>query len=182
MPQPTSTPTPTKPTPNSSLLGTWSLLNYSSTPFSGHGPTIHSMGPDAHGLLTYTADGYMTITVMSTTSNKVKHSIQDGLMYAGWYWVDRGGGGGGGGDDDDGGGSSSNGALVNHQVQMACPHELEGTVLRRRVTVYSRWEVDVVVVAVCGCRAGNISGKLLEGEVQYGQALLDETVLIKIRL
>ncbi|PWY79264.1 hypothetical protein BO70DRAFT_430054 [Aspergillus heteromorphus CBS 117.55] len=117
----------TSPSP---LLGTYTLLSYTSSPFDHHGPTIHPMGPDARGLLTYAADGYMAVNVMPTSSNKVKHSIQDGVMYTGRFWVEEAGG------DQDGhrGRGRGGGLMVSHQVHMACPHELEGSVLKRQVT------------------------------------------------
>ncbi|PWY94058.1 hypothetical protein BO94DRAFT_621512 [Aspergillus sclerotioniger CBS 115572] len=104
------------------VLGTWALLEYSSEPFDGKGPTIHPMGPDARGILTYTSDGYMTVNVMPTAGNKIKQSIHDGVMYAGRYWIDK--------KQPDG-----RGAVMCHDVQMACPAELEGTVLKRQIMV-----------------------------------------------
>ena len=39
------------------LIGTWRLESWSIT--DGDGKTTHPLGPDAKGLLTYTADGFM---------------------------------------------------------------------------------------------------------------------------
>ncbi|RAK99391.1 uncharacterized protein BO80DRAFT_478111 [Aspergillus ibericus CBS 121593] len=114
------TPPPTLP---HSILGTWTLLEYTSEPFDRKGPTIHPMGPNARGLLTYTSDGYMTMTVMPPTAgNKIKQSVHDGVMYTGRYWIDK--------PQADG-----KTGVMCHEVQMACPAELENTVLKRQIMV-----------------------------------------------
>ncbi len=47
----------------SDVLGTWELVSYSA--HNGHGgPISYPLGPDALGLIMYTADGYMSAQLM----------------------------------------------------------------------------------------------------------------------
>ncbi|PYI15013.1 hypothetical protein BO99DRAFT_436772 [Aspergillus violaceofuscus CBS 115571] len=120
-----SSPSTAPPTPKmyttqhdieQALVGSWSLIEYFSDPYDGKGPSLHPMGPDARGILTYHPDGCMSS----------RTTLNDGFMYTGEYWVElheR---------------ETNRSFVVCHRAEMASLLQLEGKVQRRQVTLPSR--------------------------------------------
>ncbi|RAL13023.1 uncharacterized protein BO97DRAFT_424196 [Aspergillus homomorphus CBS 101889] len=104
------------------LLGSWSLLEYFSDPFDGKGPSLHPMGPDARGMLTYHPDGRMSVHLMPSAKMKSRTAVNDGFIYTGRYWVEL---------QELG----KNSFMVCHRAELASLPYLEGMVQRRKVTL-----------------------------------------------
>ena len=46
------------------VLGAWELVSYTAQDTHSEGPITYPLGPDALGLIMYTADGYMSAQIM----------------------------------------------------------------------------------------------------------------------
>jgi len=81
------------------LVGAWTLVSYTTTDVSGNG-VRHPMGPDARGVLVYTADGYMSVQIATSgrhdyaadelhggTDIERAHAAAGYLAYAGRFTV-----------------------------------------------------------------------------------------------
>lgn len=138
---PLPTPIPT-PITKSSLIGAWTLISYivePPNPQDNDAPThFYPMGPDARGTLVYTPDNQVTVSVLPKVSKKVWENSNDGVMYAGRYWVEYGSSDD---DDDDDAGDGDERRqqqhgrvpVVHHEVDMASSVEFEGSQKREAV-------------------------------------------------
>lgn len=83
---------------NNPFLGTWRLISYRAVDESG--TTMYPMGPDAEGLIMYTADGYMSVHIQEAgraafgrdniragTPEEYASAARSYLAYAGAYEV-----------------------------------------------------------------------------------------------
>ncbi|RAK88943.1 hypothetical protein BO79DRAFT_265438 [Aspergillus costaricaensis CBS 115574] len=133
-------PTPT-PITKSSLIGAWTLISYivePPTPQDNDAPThYYPMGPEARGTLVYTPDDQVTVSVLPKVAKKVWENSNDGVMYAGRYWIEYGSSDG---DDGDGDGGERRQQqqhgrvpVVHHEVDMASSVEFEGSQKREAV-------------------------------------------------
>ncbi|KAF9887259.1 hypothetical protein FE257_010387 [Aspergillus nanangensis] len=100
------------------LLGSWSLVEYSST--LQEGGKIYPMGPDTRGILLYSPGGYMGVQLLPKETKKVKSTIHDILAYTGRYWV---------APQHDGR------VIVKHHMQMCSAPEFEGSIQQRVVSL-----------------------------------------------
>ncbi|GLA12148.1 hypothetical protein AnigIFM62618_007282 [Aspergillus niger] len=119
------------PTPitKSSLIGAWTLVSYIAeppNPQDDDSPTHYPMGPDARGTLVYTPDGQVTVSVLPKVTKKVWENSNDGVMYAGRYWIEYSNGSE---CDDDGNERQQPGGVpvVHHEVDMAYSAEFAGS-------------------------------------------------------
>ncbi|GKZ39392.1 hypothetical protein AbraIFM66950_000222 [Aspergillus brasiliensis] len=117
------------PITKDSLIGTWSLISYfaeAPDPQDDDAPTHYPMGPDARGTLVYTTDGQMTVSVLPKVTKKAWENPNDGVMYAGRYWIEDSNS-----DDDDGDEDEKQQPggvpIVHHEVEMASSVEFEGS-------------------------------------------------------
>ncbi|MCV7065906.1 lipocalin-like domain-containing protein [Mycolicibacterium farcinogenes] len=83
------------------IVGAWELVEYSMT--STEGEVHHSLGPDARGLILYTADGFMSAQLMNPDRprfrssrvhagepNELSAAAAGYLAYSGPYRIDEG--------------------------------------------------------------------------------------------
>ncbi|GFN11130.1 hypothetical protein AtubIFM55763_009388 [Aspergillus tubingensis] len=138
---PLPTPNPT-PITKSSLIGAWTLISYIAeppNPQDNDAPTHHyPMGSDARGTLVYTPDGQVTVSVLPKVAKKAWENSNDGVMYAGRYWIENSSS-----DEDDAGDGDGDGderqqqhgrvPVVHHEVDMASSVEFEGSQKREAV-------------------------------------------------
>ncbi|PWY77659.1 hypothetical protein BO83DRAFT_425124 [Aspergillus eucalypticola CBS 122712] len=135
-PLPTSTPTPIT---KSSLIGAWTLISYIAeppNPQDNDAPIHHyPMGPDARGTLVYTPDGQVTVSVLPKVPKKMWENPNDGVMYAGRYWIEYSGSSDAGdvGDGDVRRQQHRRALIVHHEVYMASSVEFEGSQKRQAV-------------------------------------------------
>ena len=108
------------------ILGTWELVSYVAHDNHG-GPIAYPLGPDALGLIMYTADGYMSAQIMRPDRPAFDRPEADGgtpeqaaaaatgyLAYSGPFQVDESTG------------------VVHHEVRVSLlPNWLNGTQLRQ---------------------------------------------------
>ncbi|GAT19381.1 similar to An14g03760 [Aspergillus luchuensis] len=138
---PLPTPNPT-PITKSSLIGAWTLISYIAeppNPQDDEAPThYYPMGPDVRGTLVYTPDGQVTVSVLPKVAKKVWENSNDGVMYAGRYWIEYSGSS----DDGDAGDGDERQQqqqqqgrvpIVHHEVDMASSVEFEGSQKRQAV-------------------------------------------------
>ncbi|KAL7652587.1 hypothetical protein ACMYSQ_009857 [Aspergillus niger] len=90
------------------------------------------MGPDARGTLVYTPDGQVTVSVLPKVTKKVWENSNDGVMYAGRYWIEYSNGSE---CDDDGSERQQPGGVpvVHHEVDMAYSAEFAGSQKREAI-------------------------------------------------
>ncbi|GLA58373.1 hypothetical protein AtubIFM54640_007520 [Aspergillus tubingensis] len=132
---PLPTPNPT-PITKSSLIGAWTLISYIAeppNPQDNDAPTHHyPMGSDARGTLVYTPDGQVTVSVLPKVAKKVWENSNDGVMYAGRYWIENSSSDDAA-DGDERQQQSGRIPVVHHEVDMASSVEFEGSQKREAV-------------------------------------------------
>ncbi|MEU6657572.1 lipocalin-like domain-containing protein [Streptomyces sp. NPDC046821] len=80
------------------LLGAWELVSYTAT--AADGEVVHPLGPDPHGLIVYTPDGYMSAQLgradrpragsdrlEETTKDELAQATKTYVAYAGSFEV-----------------------------------------------------------------------------------------------
>ncbi|PYH77331.1 hypothetical protein BO82DRAFT_368557 [Aspergillus uvarum CBS 121591] len=142
------------------LVGSWSLIEYFSNPYDGKGPSLHPMGPDARGILTYHPDGCMSVHLMPATNKQQqkkrqsRQTLNDGFMYTGNYWVEL--------HELE----TNSSFVVCHRAEMASSLQLEGKVQRRQVTLPSRNRLVLSFVGFEDFMYGFFPVSLLLGDVR----------------
>jgi hypothetical protein len=114
---------------NSALLGSWHLTGWSISGDAVDGGVRYPFGPDATGVLTYTADGRMSAIVARRdrpnlpgpkprdgTDAELAAALLSFFCYAGWWRID--------------------GETVVHEVDFALNPNLLGTEQRRRISLF----------------------------------------------
>ncbi|MDT5245293.1 MAG: hypothetical protein QOD36_2669 [Mycobacterium sp.] len=127
------------------VLGTWELVSYIAQDNHG-GPITYPLGPDALGLIMYTADGYMSAQIMRPHRPAFDRPESDGgtpeqaaaaaagyLAYSGPFHVDESTG------------------VVHHEVTVSLlPNWLNGTQLRQSTLDEDHLTLSAVTAAPDG--------------------------------